>query len=964
MIYEAASGAGSIVLDPDGNGYTSLTNTGFTTDDQVQSEINYTSIVLPGVEPSSDLDNAPDCGYSDFVDAGDKDAAQKCLIGGNWLFRLRMGGTSSNAKSYSILIDTDGLFGNTGTTADPNYTIYNPGFEIEIVLATKFGVYVYDINTPNCTPVISYPGTTNYQKSVALTTNCGDPDYFLDFYVAFSSLASTFGITTSTPMRFAVVSNTSSNSSSICSPSSASDVCGVGSFTSLGNVLTTVFDSQGPCSPTGTGCLTVSNCPIITTTLVAGITSVSGTSTEVNGTIITLYKNGTSIGTTTVTSGSWTISGLTALASGDIIKATASAIGEYVSSSQCNLSLVASAICTAAVTSISVCNADKAMQGTAPVGATIRIYNSSGVLQSPTGGTVWNSSTSTITASTLPSVLSPNTNNFIWRCNAAGASTSCTAGGGPCLTAGSYYVTAQAPGGCESEALWFCNNLSATTATPTITTIITSATTSVTGTVPTPDNTVFVTVYLYKNNILVGTVSTNTGSWTISGLTFSGCDLVKVMAVRTTAPAKCNSAYSAIQTVNSGTTSAPIIIGPYCTLTSISTVNGISSESNGTIIQVYDNGIAVGVATTVIDGAWSVSSLNILPGHTITAKATKVSNCSLISAASNSLTVYIQSSSSSLVITTNPIVEQSTTVSGTFSTNGAAVQLYLDGTAIGSPATVTGGSWTVTGLASYDLSVGGTLTASVTLTGGCASSFVAGGTVVCILPSASLTVTPTSTSIGAGSKVSNIQIFNSESTVTYQLYLEDGLTKTGSSVKGTGGTITMESGVLYGSTTLRIKAFKIPESTCSTFLNSVIVLVVTLPIELTSFTGIKTGRNNELQWVTLSEANNDYFIVEKTADGNNFEHVGMQDGAGNSTFSTYYFMMDDKVENIINYYRLKQVDFDGAHKYSEKISIDNRIIEKEIVSITNILGGFVNEQYHGVIFLHYSDGSILRKIQD
>ena len=55
---------------------------------------------------------------------------------GNWMFRLRMGGIAPNAKSESILIDTDGLFGNTGSFADPNYTLDNPGFEIEIVLAT------------------------------------------------------------------------------------------------------------------------------------------------------------------------------------------------------------------------------------------------------------------------------------------------------------------------------------------------------------------------------------------------------------------------------------------------------------------------------------------------------------------------------------------------------------------------------------------------------------------------------------------------------------------------------------------------------------------------------------------------------------------------------------------------------------------------------------------------------------
>lgn len=962
LIYEVATGAGTAVLDPNGDGYTSATDAGFTTDDQTQSEIPFVSFIIPASEPDSDLDNAPDCGYTDFVENPDKDAAQRYLSGaGKWIFRLRLGGTSPNAKSYSILIDTDGLFGNTGASADPHYTIYNPGFEIEIVLATKFGVYVYDINTPNCTPVISYPGTTNYQKSVALSTICGDPDYFLDFYVTFADLTAQFGITQSTAMRYAIVSNTSSNSSTICSPSSASDVAGVGSFTNLGTALTTVFDSQGPCAPNGTGCLPTSDCPSITTSLVAGGTSVTGTSTEANGTTINLYKNGVLIGSTTVSAGAWTISGLTAFVSGDIITATATASGEAVSGTKCNTLTVASATCTAAVASVNVCNSNKSFQGVATNGATVRLYDISNVLQSPTGGTTWVPASSTITATALPSVLTPTTDNFLWKCNSSGASTSCGAGGGPCITDGNYYVTAQSPGECESPMLWFCVGLASTTATPTITTTITTATTSVTGTVPAPDNAVAVTVYLYKNNILIGSVSTSNGSWTLNGLTFGPCDIVKAQAIRTAATAKCPSPFSTTQSVIIGQTDPPVIPGTFCTTTTVTSVTGLSSEANGTVIQVYDNGVAVGATTTVTNGVWTVNGLSIAQGHTITAKAT--ATCETLSAASNSVVVLTQSSSASLVITTSPIVEQSASVSGTYGTNGASVQLYLDGAPIGSPAVVAGGAWTVSGLASYDLTVGGAVTASVTLAGGCTSSTVSGGTVVCITPNNALTVTPGSVTVVVGSPVTNIQIQNSEVNVVYQLYFNDEVTKTGTSVVGTGGTIIMESGAMASSATLKVKAFKIPVSTCNTFLANVIVAVVTLPIELTSFTGTKLGRTNELKWTTATESNNDFFTIEKTNDGLCFELVGIEDGAGNSTTELRYSMMDDNVKQEINYYRLKQTDFDGTQKYSGYISIDNRPVLKEITSTTNILGEEVNQYYRGVVIIHYSDGSCIKVIQ-
>ncbi|MEY4572845.1 MAG: hypothetical protein RLZ10_2102, partial [Bacteroidota bacterium] len=309
MIYEPATGVGAAILDPNGDGYTSASTTGFTTDDQLQSEIPYSSLIFPGSEPTSDLNNAPDCGFTDFVDQGDRDPAQKYLSpAGNWLFRLRMGSISPNAKSYSILIDTDGLFGNTGANADPNWTVDNPGFEIELVLATKFGVYVYDVNTPNCTPVISYPGTTNYQKSIAGSLNCGDLDYFLDFFVVFADLAAQFpGINASTPMRYVIVDNTAAQASTICQPSSASDVGGVGQCVTLSACFTEIINAQAFCSPNTNICTYRSDCPTITQPIALGATTVSGTSTEASGSTIRVYKDGIQIGTTTVgIGGAWT----------------------------------------------------------------------------------------------------------------------------------------------------------------------------------------------------------------------------------------------------------------------------------------------------------------------------------------------------------------------------------------------------------------------------------------------------------------------------------------------------------------------------------------------------------------------------------------------------------------------------------------------------------------------------------
>ena len=134
---------------------------------------------------------------------------------------------------------------------------------------------------------------------------------------------------------------------------------------------------------------------------------------------------------------------------------------------------------------------------------------------------------------------------------------------------------------------------------------------------------------------------------------------------------------------------------------------------------------------------------------------------------------------------------------------------------------------------------------------------------------------------------------------------------------------------------------------------------VNLPIELLYFKVSGYNSDNILHWSTASEDNNDYFTIEKTKDGIDWEVVDREPGAGSSSNQLYYSSVDENVESIINYYRLKQTDYDGKFKYSEIISIDNRANKvKEIDKITNILGQDVDLQYYrGLVIIYYTDGS-------
>lgn len=68
MIVQPATGAGTAIFDPNGDGYVSQSNLGFIADDQIESEIPFTSLIFPGTEPIGDINNGPNCGFTDFVD--------------------------------------------------------------------------------------------------------------------------------------------------------------------------------------------------------------------------------------------------------------------------------------------------------------------------------------------------------------------------------------------------------------------------------------------------------------------------------------------------------------------------------------------------------------------------------------------------------------------------------------------------------------------------------------------------------------------------------------------------------------------------------------------------------------------------------------------------------------------------------------------------------------------------------
>jgi hypothetical protein len=94
-----------------------------------------------------------------------------------------------------------------------------------------------------------------------------------------------------------------------------------------------------------------------------------------------------------------------------------------------------------------------------------------------------------------------------------------------------------------------------------------------------------------------------------------------------------------------------------------------------------------------------------------------------------------------------------------------------------------------------------------------------------------------------------------------------------------------------------------------------------LPIELFDFvaTAMFDGRV-KLQWTTVTEINNDFFSVEHSVSDMEFVEIFQTAGAGTTTVKIEYEEIHENPDQGINYYRLKQTDFDGTFTYSKVVS--------------------------------------------
>lgn len=95
---------------------------------------------------------------------------------------------------------------------------------------------------------------------------------------------------------------------------------------------------------------------------------------------------------------------------------------------------------------------------------------------------------------------------------------------------------------------------------------------------------------------------------------------------------------------------------------------------------------------------------------------------------------------------------------------------------------------------------------------------------------------------------------------------------------------------------------------------------VPLPVGLSSFSAKRVEREVALNWVTETEVNNDYFLVQRTNDGEHYEDIATIDAKGSLYAPTQYAISDENSALTTSYYRLVQVDNDGTRTYFDLVS--------------------------------------------
>jgi hypothetical protein len=115
-----------------------------------------------------------------------------------------------------------------------------------------------------------------------------------------------------------------------------------------------------------------------------------------------------------------------------------------------------------------------------------------------------------------------------------------------------------------------------------------------------------------------------------------------------------------------------------------------------------------------------------------------------------------------------------------------------------------------------------------------------------------------------------------------------------------------------------------PAQLSNTFYVGTTNLATPLPITLSNFNAALTKEGVELSWTTLTEENADFFQIEKSTNGYDFNNIGQVKANGSSVTKIDYAFLDKNTNFNKAYYRLRNVDIGGVFTYSNIVSVERQ----------------------------------------
>lgn len=110
---------------------------------------------------------------------------------------------------------------------------------------------------------------------------------------------------------------------------------------------------------------------------------------------------------------------------------------------------------------------------------------------------------------------------------------------------------------------------------------------------------------------------------------------------------------------------------------------------------------------------------------------------------------------------------------------------------------------------------------------------------------------------------------------------------------------------------------------------------VILPVTLLNFKVTTKECYTDINWQTANEQSNKGFYIERSKNGEAFNPIAFKESMGNSTQITLYRFKDLTAEKGQNFYRLKQINFDGKISYSKTIFVNNTCSKKDVIIYPN-----------------------------